>query len=160
SLGLPNIGGETVFDESYAGNPLVNALCVGTLRVEDLNLAFASGTGNKVMLFGSRTGLDGIGGVYVLGSASFEEGEERKRPAWQVGDPLAEYVLSDCCLELYAAGVVVGIRDLGGGGLACASSELAVAGYGGMVGNLDNVPLRADNMSAAQILASDSQERM
>ena len=81
SLGLPNIGGETVFDESYAGNPLVNALCVGTLRVEDLKLAFASGTGNKVMLFGSRTGLDGIGGVSVLGSASFEEGEERKLPA-------------------------------------------------------------------------------
>ena len=160
SLGLPNIGGETVFDESYAGNPLVNALCVGTLRVEDLKLAFASGTGNKVMLFGSRTGLDGIGGVSVLGSASFEEGEERKLPAVQVGDPFAEKVLIECCLELYAAGVVVGIQDLGGGGLACATSELAAAGDGGMVVNLDNVPLRAENMSAAEILASESQERM
>ncbi|WP_080796638.1 phosphoribosylformylglycinamidine synthase subunit PurL [Corynebacterium pacaense] len=159
-LGLPNIGGETVFDESYAGNPLVNALCVGTLKVEDLKLAFASGAGNKVMLFGSRTGLDGIGGVSVLGSASFEEGEERKLPAVQVGDPFAEKVLIECCLELYSAGVVVGIQDLGGGGLACATSELAAAGDGGMTVNLDAVPLRAENMSAAEILASESQERM
>ncbi|MGV0375895.1 phosphoribosylformylglycinamidine synthase subunit PurL [Corynebacterium hadale] len=160
SLGLPNIGGETVFDAAYAGNPLVNALCVGTLKVEDLKLAFASGTGNKVVLFGSRTGLDGIGGVSVLGSATFEEGEERKLPAVQVGDPFAEKVLIECCLELYHAGVVVGIQDLGGGGLACATSELAAAGDGGMRVNLDNVPLRAENMSAAEILASESQERM
>ena len=159
-LGLPNIGGETVFDPAYAGNPLVNALCVGTLKVEDLHLAFASGTGNKVILFGSRTGLDGIGGVSVLGSATFEEGEERKLPAVQVGDPFAEKVLIECCLELYHAGVVVGIQDLGGGGLACATSELAAAGDGGMRVNLDNVPLRAENMSAAEILASESQERM
>ncbi len=160
SLGLPNIGGETVFDAAYAGNPLVNALCVGTLKVEDLKLAFASGTGNKVVLFGSRTGLDGIGGVSVLGSATFEEGAERKLPAVQVGDPFAEKVLIECCLELYKAGVVVGIQDLGGGGLACATSELAAAGDGGMRVNLDAVPLRAENMSAAEILASESQERM
>ena len=159
-LGLPNIGGETVFDPAYAGNPLVNALCVGTLKVEDLHLAFASGTGNKVILFGSRTGLDGIGGVSVLGSATFEEGEERKLPAVQVGDPFAEKVLIECCLELYAAGVVEGIQDLGGGGLSCATSELAASGDGGMTVNLDNVPLRAENMSAAEILASESQERM
>ena len=160
SLGLPNIGGETIFDEAYLGNPLVNALCVGTLKVEDLKLAFASGAGNKVMLFGSRTGLDGIGGVSVLGSANFEEGEERKLPAVQVGDPFAEKVLIECCLELYDAGVVVGIQDLGGGGLACATSELAAAGDGGMRVNLDAVPLRAENMTAAEILASESQERM
>ena len=159
-LGLPNIGGETVFDEAYTGNPLVNALCVGTLKVEDLHLAFASGTGNKVILFGSRTGLDGIGGVSVLGSATFEEGEERKLPAVQVGDPFAEKVLIECCLELYAAGVVVGIQDLGGGGLSCATSELAAAGDGGMRVDLDAVPLRAENMTAAEILASESQERM
>ena len=159
-LGLPNIGGETVFDEAYAGNPLVNALCVGTLKVEDLHLAFASGTGNQVILFGSRTGLDGIGGVSVLGSATFEEGEERKLPAVQVGDPFAEKVLIECCLELFHAGVVVGIQDLGGGGLACATSELAAAGDGGMTVNLDNVPLRAQRMTAAEILASESQERM
>ena len=160
SLGLPNIGGETIFDEAYLGNPLVNALCVGTLKVDDLKLAFASGSGNKVMLFGSRTGLDGIGGVSVLGSANFEEGEERKLPAVQVGDPFAEKVLIECCLELYDAGVVVGIQDLGGGGLACATSELAAAGDGGMRVNLDAVPLRAENMTAAEILASESQERM
>ncbi len=159
-LGLPNIGGETVFDPAYAGNPLVNALCVGTLKGEDLHLAFASGTGNKVILFGSRTGLDGIGGVSVLGSATFEEGEERKLPAVQVGDPFAEKVLIECCLELYQAGVVVGIQDLGGGGLSCATSELAAAGDGGMRVDLDAVPLRAENMTAAEILASESQERM
>ena len=159
-LGLPNIGGETIFDESYAGNPLVNALCVGTLKVEDLKLAFASGLGNKVMLFGSRTGLDGIGGVSVLASDTFEEGAERKLPAVQVGDPFAEKVLIECCLDLYKAGVVVGIQDLGGAGLSCATSELAAAGDGGMEVNLDNVPLRAENMTAAEILCSESQERM
>ena len=159
-LGLPNIGGETVFDASYAGNPLVNALCVGTLKVEDLKLAFASGTGNKVMLFGSRTGLDGIGGVSVLASDTFEDGAERKLPAVQVGDPFAEKVLIECCLDLYKSGIVVGIQDLGGAGLACATSELAASGDGGMEINLDNVPLRAQNMTAAEILASESQERM
>ena len=159
-LGLPNIGGETVFDESYAGNPLVNALCVGTLKVEDLKLAFASGLGNKVMLFGSRTGLDGIGGVSVLASDTFEDGAERKLPAVQVGDPFAEKVLIECCLDLYRAGVVVGIQDLGGAGLSCATSELAASGDGGMMVNLDAVPLRAENMTAAEILSSESQERM
>ncbi|MGO1912524.1 MAG: AIR synthase related protein, partial [Corynebacterium sp.] len=98
SLGLPNLGGETVFDASYAGNPLVNALCVGTLKSDDLKLAFASGVGNRVILFGSRTGLDGIGGVSVLASDTFEEGAERKLPAVQVGDPFAEKVLIECCL--------------------------------------------------------------
>ncbi|MBN9645038.1 phosphoribosylformylglycinamidine synthase subunit PurL [Corynebacterium mendelii] len=159
-LGLPNIGGETVFDDCYAGNPLVNALCVGKLKKEDLKLAFASGLGNKVMLFGARTGLDGIGGVSVLASDTFEEGAERKLPAVQVGDPFAEKVLIECCLDLYRAGVVVGIQDLGGAGLSCATSELAAAGDGGMKVNLDMVPLRADNMTAAEILSSESQERM
>ena len=159
-LGLPNISGETVFDPSYAGNPLVNALCVGTLKTEDLKLAFASGLGNKVMLFGSRTGLDGIGGVSVLASDTFEDGAERKLPAVQVGDPFAEKVLIECCLDLYRAGVVVGIQDLGGAGLSCATSELAAAGDGGMSVDLDQVPLRAENMTAAEILSSESQERM
>lgn len=159
-LGLPNIGGETVFDESYAGNPLVNALCIGTLKVDDLKLAFASGKGNKVMLFGSRTGLDGIGGVSVLASDTFEDGAERKLPSVQVGDPFAEKVLIECCLDLYHAGIVVGIQDLGGAGLSCATSELAAAGDGGMEVNLDAVPLRAEHMTAAEILSSESQERM
>ncbi len=164
SLGLPNIGGETVFDASYAGNPLVNAMCVGVLRKEDLHLAFASGTGNKIILFGARTGLDGIGGVSVLASDTFagdESGAGRKKlPAVQVGDPFMEKVLIECCLDLYAAGLVVGIQDLGGAGLSCATSELASAGDGGMVIELDKVPLRAANMTPAEVLSSESQERM
>jgi phosphoribosylformylglycinamidine synthase II len=165
SLGLPNIGGETVFDASYAGNPLVNALCVGALRKEDLHLAFASGTGNKMILFGARTGLDGIGGVSVLASETFggDEGEgpgRKKLPSVQVGDPFTEKVLIECCLELYAAGLVIGIQDLGGAGLSCATSELASAGDGGMRVELDAVPLRAANMTPAEILSSESQERM
>ncbi|WP_108920488.1 phosphoribosylformylglycinamidine synthase subunit PurL [Mycobacterium montefiorense] len=165
SLGLPNIGGETVFDASYAGNPLVNALCVGVLRKEDLHLAFASGTGNKIILFGARTGLDGIGGVSVLASETFggDEGGgpgRKKLPSVQVGDPFTEKVLIECCLELYAAGLVIGIQDLGGAGLSCATSELASAGDGGMSVELETVPLRAANMTPAEILSSESQERM
>ncbi|MFE6863071.1 phosphoribosylformylglycinamidine synthase subunit PurL [Nocardia sp. NPDC057668] len=164
SLGLPNVGGETVFDASYQGNPLVNALCAGVMRVEDLKLAFASGEGNKIILFGARTGLDGIGGVSVLASDTFsgdESGSGRKKlPSVQVGDPFTEKVLIECCLELYHSGVVVGIQDLGGAGLSCATSELAAAGSGGMRIDLDQVPLRAANMSAAEILSSESQERM
>ncbi len=164
SLGLPNIGGETVFDASYAGNPLVNAMCVGVLRTEDLHLAFASGTGNKIILFGARTGLDGIGGVSVLASDTFsgdESGTGRKKlPSVQVGDPFMEKVLIECCLELYSAHLVVGIQDLGGAGLSCATSELASAGDGGMTIELDKVPLRAANMNPAEVLSSESQERM
>ncbi|MFF5323789.1 phosphoribosylformylglycinamidine synthase subunit PurL [Janibacter hoylei] len=160
SLGLPNIGGEIVFDECYQGNPLVNALCVGSLRHEDLHLANASGTGNKIVLFGAKTGGDGIGGVSVLASETFEEGGPAKRPAVQVGDPFAEKVLIECCLDLYAAGVVEGIQDLGGAGLSCATSELASAGDGGMQIELDKVPLRDSTLRAEEILMSESQERM
>ncbi|GAB2978790.1 phosphoribosylformylglycinamidine synthase subunit PurL [Amycolatopsis acidiphila] len=163
-LGLPNIGGEVVFDPSYAGNPLVNAMCVGAMRTEDLHLAFASGTGNKIILFGARTGLDGIGGVSVLASDTFS-GEEsaggrKKLPSVQVGDPFTEKVLIECCLELFAKKLVVGIQDLGGAGLSCATSELAAAGDGGMHIELDRVPLRATGMTPAEILSSESQERM
>jgi phosphoribosylformylglycinamidine synthase len=165
-LGLPNIGGEIGFDPSYAGNPLVNALCVGVLRVSDLHLAHASGTGNKIVLFGARTGLDGIGGVSVLASESFsaDSGGHRagrkKLPSVQVGDPFAEKVLIECCQELFEAGLVAGIQDLGGAGLACATSELASAGDGGMRVDLDAVSLRAPDMTPAEILCSESQERM
>jgi phosphoribosylformylglycinamidine synthase len=163
-LGLPNIGGEVVFDSVYAGNPLVNALCVGVLKTEDLHLAHATGTGNKIILFGARTGLDGIGGVSVLASETFsgdESGSGRKKlPSVQVGDPFTEKVLIECCLELFRAGLVVGIQDLGGAGLSCATSELASAGDGGMHIDLDAVPLRATNMTPAEILSSESQERM
>ena len=163
-LGLPNIGGELAFDPSYAGNPLVNALCVGVMRSADLHLAHASGTGNKIILFGARTGLDGIGGVSVLASDTFagdEAGGGRKKlPSVQVGDPFTEKVLIECCLELFHAGLVAGIQDLGGAGLSCATSELASAGDGGMRVDLDAVPLRAQGMTPAEILSSESQERM
>ena len=163
SLGLPNVGGETVFDPSYQGNPLVNALCAGLLRAEDLHLAFASGAGNKIILFGARTGLDGIGGVSVLASETFEDdgGPSRKKlPSVQVGDPFTEKVLIEACLELYQNELVVGIQDLGGAGLACATSELAAAGDGGMSIQLEKVPMRAVGMSPAEVLSSESQERM
>ena len=159
-LGLPNIGGEVVFDDCYQGNPLVNALCVGKLRHEDLHLAKAAGQGNKVVLFGAKTGGDGIGGVSVLASETFDSEGPTKRPAVQVGDPFAEKVLIECCLDLYAAGVVEGIQDLGGAGLSCATSELASAGDGGMHIELDRVPLRDSSLRAEEILMSESQERM
>ncbi len=164
-LGLPNIGGEAVFDESYAGNPLVNALCVGVMRHEQLHLAKASGTGNQVILYGARTGGDGIGGVSVLASETFEagpdgEGGPTKRPAVQVGDPFMEKLLIECTLELFAEGLVVGIQDLGGAGLSCATSELASAGDGGMHVWLDRVPLRDSTLAPEEILMSESQERM
>ncbi|NCX63864.1 MAG: phosphoribosylformylglycinamidine synthase II, partial [Actinobacteria bacterium] len=119
-LGLPNIGGETVFDKVYQGNPLVNALSIGALKHEDLQLAKATNAGDLVILFGARTGADGIGGVSVLASETFGDEGPTKRPAVQVGDPFAEKVLIECCLELFHAGVVAGIQDLGGAGISCA----------------------------------------
>ena len=160
-LGLPNIGGELAFDPCYAGNPLVNALCVGVLRHDELKRAAATGPGNKVILFGSRTGPDGIGGASVLASASFGgAGEGAKRPSVQVGDPFMEKLLVECCLELYRAGLVVGIQDLGAAGVACATTELAAAGGTGMQIALDTVPLRDASLGPAEILMSESQERM
>ncbi|MGY1455504.1 phosphoribosylformylglycinamidine synthase subunit PurL [Streptomyces sp. SS8] len=159
-LGLPNIGGEVVFDPCYQGNPLVNALCVGVMRHEDIHLAKASGTGNKVILYGARTGGDGIGGVSVLASETFDETGPAKRPAVQVGDPFQEKLLIECTLEVFKEDLVVGIQDLGGAGLSCATSELASAGSGGMRVELDTVPLRDSTLSPEEILMSESQERM
>jgi phosphoribosylformylglycinamidine synthase len=161
-LGLPNIGGELAFDPCYAGNPLVNALCVGVMRHGDLQEAKATGVGNKVILFGSRTGPDGVGGASVLASFSFGNGEtgKAKRPSVQVGDPFMEKLLVECCLELYAAGLIEGIQDLGAAGVACATTELAAAGDGGMRVALDTVPLRDPALQPAEILMSESQERM
>ena len=170
-LGLPNIGGELDFDPCYAGNPLVNALCLGVMRHQDLQVAVADGPGNAVILFGSATGPDGVGGASVLASAAFgasvtggaagQAGEAAaKRPSVQVGDPFLEKLLVECCLELYAAGLVVGIQDLGAAGVACATTELAAAGTGGMRVKLDAVPLRDPTLGPPEILMSESQERM
>ncbi|MFI9104916.1 phosphoribosylformylglycinamidine synthase subunit PurL [Streptomyces fildesensis] len=159
-LGLPNIGGEVVFDACYQGNPLVNALCVGVMKHEDIHLAKASGAGNKVILYGARTGGDGIGGVSVLASETFDDAKPSKRPAVQVGDPFQEKLLIECTLEIFKADLVDGIQDLGGAGLSCATSELASAGSGGMRVELDTVHLRDSSLSPEEILMSESQERM
>ena len=159
-LGLPNIGGEITFDETYAGNPLVNALCVGVMKHSDIKLAKAAGAGNLVVLYGAKTGGDGIGGVSVLASETFGAGGSTKRPSVQVGDPFVEKVLIECSLEIFAEDLVVGIQDLGGAGLSCATSELASGGSGGMKVQLDKVPLRDPSLSPEEILMSESQERM
>ncbi|CAL9509401.1 phosphoribosylformylglycinamidine synthase subunit PurL [Streptomyces albus] len=159
-LGLPNIGGEVVFDDCYQGNPLVNALCVGVMKHEDIHLAKAAGTGNKVILYGARTGGDGIGGASILASETFDDEKPSKRPAVQVGDPFQEKLLIECTLEAFHAGLVVGIQDLGAAGLSCATSELASNGSGGMRVELDDVPLRDSSLSPEEILMSESQERM
>jgi phosphoribosylformylglycinamidine synthase subunit PurL len=159
-LGLPNIGGEIVFDASYQGNPLVNALCVGAMRHEEIHLAKATGVGNQIILYGALTGGDGIGGVSVLASETFDEGGPAKRPSVQVGDPFMEKLLIECTLELFKEGLVEGIQDLGGAGLSCATSELASAGDGGMHVWLDRVPLRDSSLTPEEILMSESQERM
>ncbi len=164
-LGLPNIGGEAVFDETYLGNPLVNALCVGVLKHDELQTAAATGAGNKVILYGARTGGDGIGGVSVLASETFDAGADgkggpAKRPSVQVGDPFMEKLLIECTLEIFREGLVEGIQDLGGAGLSCSTSEMASAGSGGMHVDLDLVPLRDSTLSPEEILMSESQERM
>ena len=159
-LGLPNIGGETVFDAVYQGNPLVNALAVGVMRHEDIKLANATGAGNQVVLFGARTGGDGIGGASILASDTFADGGPTKRPAVQVGDPFAEKVLIECCLELYKGELVEAIQDLGAAGISCATSELAANGGSGMRVDLENVLLRDPTLTPEEILMSESQERM
>ncbi len=159
-LGLPTIGGEVVFDPSYAGNPLVNALCVGVMRHDDIQSSGAMGVGNLVVLYGAKTGGDGIGGVSVLASETFSETGPTKRPSVQVGDPFMEKLLIECTLELFADDLVVAIQDLGGAGLSCATSEMASGGTGGMQVALDRVPLRDSTLAPEEILMSESQERM
>jgi phosphoribosylformylglycinamidine synthase II len=165
-MGLPNIGGEVGFDPSYAGNPLVNALCLGVLPAERVQTASATGNGNAVVLFGAKTGRDGIGGVSVLASSTFdtdtfdETGAPARRPSVQVGDPFTEKIVTECSLELYERGLVVGIQDLGGAGLTCALSETAAKAGTGMDVDLDRVPLREASMAPEEVLVSESQERM
>ena len=166
SVGVPTIGGELTFDPCYQTNPLVNVLCVGALPVERLVLGIASGTGNLAVLLGSATGRDGIGGVSVLASAGFEgeDGaaslDESKRPATQVGDPYEEKRLIEACLALLDEKLVVGIQDLGGGGLACGTSELAARGRVGMDVDVDAIPRREPGMEPWEVMTSESQERM
>jgi phosphoribosylformylglycinamidine synthase len=166
SVGVPTIGGELTFDKCYASNPLVNVLCAGALPTERLVLGVASGVGNLAVLLGSSTGRDGIGGVSVLASAGFagEDGaqslDDAKRPSVQVGDPYEEKRLIEACLELLDRGLVVGIQDLGGAGLVCATSETAARGGVGMDVDVNAVPLREEGMQPYEIMTSESQERM
>jgi phosphoribosylformylglycinamidine synthase len=160
AVGVPTVGGEVVADETYRGNPLVNVLCLGILPTERLVLGRASGIGNLAVLLGSSTGRDGIGGVSVLASAGFSEGDEAKRPSVQVGDPFEEKRLIEACLTLLDAGLVVGIQDLGGAGLTCATSETASRGGVGMDVYVGEVPQREPGMNAVEVMTSESQERM
>ena len=162
SVGVPTVGGELTFDECYAGNPLVNVLCMGALPVERLVLGTASGVGNLAVLLGSTTGRDGIGGVSVLASAGFDadRDDDQKRPSVQVGDPYEEKRLIEACLELLDHSLVVGIQDLGGAGLACATSETAARAGLGMDVDVTAVPRREPEMVPAEVMTSESQERM
>ena len=166
SVGVPTIGGELTFDDCYGANPLVNVLCVGALPAARLVLGVASGVGNLAVLLGSSTGRDGIGGVSVLASAGFdgEDGaaslDDAKRPSVQVGDPYEEKRLIEACLESLDRGLVVGIQDLGGAGLVCATSETAARGGVGMDVDITAVTLREPGMAPFEIMTSESQERM
>ena len=161
AVGVPTVGGETVFDATYQGNPLVNVLCLGLLPTDRLVLGQASGVGNLAVLLGSSTGRDGIGGVSVLASAGFsEETDGDKRPSVQVGDPFEEKRLIEACLALLDEGLVVGIQDLGGAGLTCATSETASRGGVGMDIDVSAVPRREPGMEPHEVMTSESQERM
>lgn len=158
-LGVPTVGGEIYFDESYSGNCLVNAMSIGICKKEKLARARAVGVGNPIMYVGSSTGRDGIGGCSVLASHEFGEGEE-KRPTVQIGDPFTEKCLIEATLEMLDTGYVLGIKDMGAAGLTCSSAEMAYAGGVGMEIDLNKVPLREEGMEAYEIMMSESQERM
>jgi phosphoribosylformylglycinamidine synthase subunit PurL len=162
SVGVPTVGGEIVFDETYQDNPLVNVFCLGIMPVKRLVLGRASGVGNLAVLVGSMTGRDGIGGVSVLASAGFsdDEADAAKRPSVQVGDPFEEKRLIEACLALLDADLVVGIQDLGGAGLTCATSETASRGGVGMDVYVSEVPQRETGMEPFEVMTSESQERM
>ena len=160
AVGVPTVGGEIDFEECYAGNPLVNVMCLGILRREQLVLGTAGEPGAISVLLGSATGRDGIGGASVLASAGFEEDSGAKRPSVQVGDPFQEKKLIEACLELYDRNLVLGIQDFGAAGLSCATSEPAARAGMGMEVDLDRVHVRESDMTPAELLMSESQERM
>ena len=157
-VGVPNVGGECAFDEAYARNPLVNAMCVGILPTERVLSAKAQGVGNALVLYGALTGRDGIGGASVLASQDLE-GSDEKRPSVQIGDPFRGKALIEVSLDLVEQGLVVSLQDCGAAGLASSLSEMARDGMGVDV-HLDRVPLREDDMEPWEIMISESQERM
>lgn len=158
-MGIPTVAGETYFDDSYKGNPLVNAMCVGIVENDKIRKGVAYGIGNPVMVVGSTTGRDGIGGA-SFASEELSEKSEEKRPAVQVGDPFMEKLLLEACLELFEGDAVVGIQDMGAAGLTSSSCEMASRSGVGMELDLDKVPLREEGMTPYEIMLSESQERM
>ena len=159
-VGVPTVGGELVFDPSYAGNPLVNVMAIGLLEERLLTLATAGRPGNLVVLYGSATGRDGIGGASVLASATFTDDDPSKRPSVQVGDPFAEKLLIEASLELIERGLVEGLQDLGAGGITCATSETADRAGTGILVDLDAIPRREPGLEPFEVMISESQERM
>ena len=159
AVGIPTVGGQTVFHASYESNPLVNAMCVGVMRHEDIKRGAATGIGNSVMVIGSTTGRDGIHGATFASADLTDEAIERKS-AVQVGDPFREKLLLEACLELVARGCVLGIQDMGAAGLTCSSCEMASRGGTGMIIDLDRVPRRETGMTPYEVMLSESQERM
>jgi phosphoribosylformylglycinamidine synthase II len=159
-VGVPTIGGEIYFDDAYAGNCLVNVMCIGVGPKDKIARARAGGVGNPIIYAGSKTGRDGIGGCSILASSEFEAGEIEKRPTVQVGDPFTEKCLIEATLEALETGVIVGIKDMGAAGLTCSSAEMAAAGDVGIEIDLDKVPLREEGMEPWEIMMSESQERM
>jgi phosphoribosylformylglycinamidine synthase subunit PurL len=159
-VGVPTVGGELVFDPSYQGNPLVNVMAIGLLEDGMLTHASGDGPGNLVVLYGSATGRDGIGGASVLASATFGDQDPSKRPSVQVGDPFAEKLLIEATLELIARKLVVSIQDLGAAGITCATCETADRGGTGMLVDLDAIPRREPGLEPFEVMISESQERM
>src|SRR5690348_7008115 len=161
SIGVATVGGEIYFEEPYEHNCLVNAMCVGLAKTEDMVRAAAAGVGNSVVLMGASTGRDGIGGASVLASAELGEGDEaQKRPTVQIGDPFEESKLLECCLELLGEGLLVSLQDLGAAGLTSSAGEMASAGGVGIDIDVARVPLREADMEPFEIMVSESQERM
>jgi phosphoribosylformylglycinamidine synthase len=160
SIGVPTVGGEIYFEEPYEHNCLVNAMCVGFAKTEEMVRAAAAGVGNAVVLMGASTGRDGIGGASVLASAELGEGDDAKRPTVQIGDPFEESKVLECCLELLAKGLLVSLQDLGAAGLTSSAGEMASAGGVGIDIDVAEVPLREADMEPFEIMVSESQERM
>jgi phosphoribosylformylglycinamidine synthase II len=159
SIGIPTVGGEVAFDESYSGNPLVNVFCLGIARHEDIIKGTASGDGNPVYYVGAKTGRDGIHGA-TMASAEFDDKSQEKRPAVQVGDPFTEKLLLEACLEVMTTGALVGIQDMGAAGLTCSTSEMGSRGGVGIEIDVKHVPQRETGMTPYEIMLSESQERM
>jgi len=158
-MGVPTVGGEVNFHRSYNGNILVNAMCVGLARQDKIFFSAAKGAGNPVVYIGSKTGRDGIHGA-TMASAEFDDASEEKRPTVQVGDPFTEKLLLEACLELMATDAIIAIQDMGAAGLTSSSAEMGDKGGSGIELNLDHVPQREANMTAYEMMLSESQERM